>query len=193
MGEIVLATTRDRVTGLEALQDIDELLVTDAGGPLPPPPAPFAGRASSRGASSHRIAAADTEITPAGDGYGGGSGSDDEGKYAPRAGAAARALARLFPALIPAASLPVTRNDVEGGRGGRWGRRRGSTPAARGGARRVRGLILLLALIAGALYAANAALGGWSGGGLPAWGGGAAVERGEVAAVVPRDTAAPGW
>lgn len=195
MGDLVLATTRERVNGLDALQDIDELLATDARGPLPPLPAPFAaGRASTRGASSHRVAAADTEITPA-DGYGGGggggSGSDDEGKYAPRAGAAARALARLFPTLIPAASLPVTRADVEG-RGGRWGRRRGSAPAPRR-ARRARGALLLLALVAGALIAARALLTG--GGGLPAaWGGAGEVGGGvaDAAAVAPLDAVAPG-
>ena len=155
-----LPQTGARVSSLDTLQDIDELHVLDVGAPsTSADTASLLGGPRASGRSSHRVAAADTEITPADGAYAspfdvGGGGGDDDDKYGPRSGAAARALARLFPALVPAASLPLTRHDVDGRRGRGSARARAPLPPARA-RRRARALFVLLLGAAAVLLIIN--------------------------------------
>ena len=164
---LLLPQTGARVTSLDTLQDIDELHVLDAGAPsTSADTASLFGGPRASGRSSHRVAAADTEITPADGAYASpfdvsGGGGDDDDKYGPRSGAAARALARLFPALVPAASLPLTRHDVDGRRGRGSARARAPLPPARA-RRRARALFVFLLAAAAVLLIINR----WGVGGL---------------------------
>lgn len=168
---LYLSSTGERVTSLECLQDIDELVAVDAdGGASSAAAAAAAARARSgsvAGPSSHHRS---SEIGPAdsGNGYGNGASAmevdsyDEDGgdrKYQPRRGVFDRLVGRFFPSSGGASlsksssGLPLTRQEADSGRGGRRGAaRRGKETAKRSRRQRVCRLFSVLVVLAVAAF-----------------------------------------
>ena len=157
---LYLSSTGERVTSLECLQDIDELVAVDADASSGAAAAAAAARARSgavAGPSSHHRS---SEIGPAdsGNGYGNNNSSnsngasmsamevdyyDDEGgdrKYQPRRGVLDRLVGRFFPGSLGASSLatsssglPLTRQEADSAAAGGGRGRRGARRGGGGG------------------------------------------------------------
>lgn len=132
---IFLASSGERVTSLDQLQDIDELYVVE--GALPSSSTQQNGflpgqqqHAQQPGVGGmHRVGIADTEISPAMSTHLDRE-SDADAKYAKRQTSLRRTLQRVFPSLFQQ-TLPVTTKDVQQGAGS-------PSPASDGSRRRVR-------------------------------------------------------
>jgi hypothetical protein len=170
---LFLSSTGERVTSLECLQDIDELVAVDAdassgGG------AAAAARARSGGVAGPSSHHRSSEIGPAdngnGNGYNNGASAmevdyDDEGgdrKYQPRRGVFDRLVGRFFPSSFSATSsssgLPMTRQEADCAAGGRRRGRRGGARELVKRSRRQRAcrlLSVLIVLAVAAFFLAN--------------------------------------
>lgn len=178
---LYLSSTGERVTSLECLQDIDELVAVDADGGGASSAAAAAAAAAARarsggvaGPSSHHRS---SEIGPADSGNGHGNGAsamevdryDEDGgdrKYVPRRGVFDRLVGRLFPSSGASLSksssgLPLTRQEADSGRGRRGARRGGGGGGVKETAKRSRRqrvcrlLSVLVVLAAAAFFFAN--------------------------------------
>ena len=160
---LYLSSTGERVTSLECLQDIDELVAVDADGSSSGGANAAAAAAAARarsggvaGPSSHHHHHRSSEIGPAdsgGNGYNSINGAsamgvgyfdddEEEGgdrKYQPRRGVFDRLLGRFFPGSSSSSSssgLPLTRQEADSaGGGGNRGRRGGAARRGGGGAK----------------------------------------------------------
>lgn len=177
---LYLSSTGERVTSLDCLQDIDELVAVDADGSSSSAAAAAAARARSGGVAGPSSHHRSSEIGPAdsSNGYnnnGGGSAMevdyyDDEGgdrKYQPRRGVLDRLVGRFFPssgaslATSSSSGLPLTRQEAEfaggAGRRGARGRRGGGSKEAAKRSRRQRVCrlfsVLLVLAVAAFLFA----------------------------------------
>ncbi|KAI7835794.1 hypothetical protein COHA_010314 [Chlorella ohadii] len=112
---VYLASSGERVTRLDQLQDIDELYVVEGsarGGQASAagPAAPDAFLQTQPTTYMSRMGVADTEITPAMSSQL-DADADEKGKYARRQGGLQRTMKRVFPRLFQG-SLPVTTKDA---------------------------------------------------------------------------------
>ncbi|GAB4819805.1 hypothetical protein N2152v2_006851 [Parachlorella kessleri] len=118
---IFLASSGERVTSLDQLQDIDELHVVEGAAPSSSGAAAqqngYGSASAAAGAAAaqpavHRVGVADTEITAAMSNQL-DKDSDMDAKYARRQTTLRRTLQRVFPALFSQPSLPLTSKDLQ--------------------------------------------------------------------------------